>query len=432
VSAGSWARRPSDEAIVAVVADARRAGLIGPDDTSVLFHDLDLLEARLDDLAAAFPASTLHAIAMKANPLVEVLRVVVERGCGLEAASFEEVALAVAAGCPPERIVFDSPAKTTQELRASLEMGIRVNADNFVELDRIIELRPAHSRSVVGLRVNPMVGAGSIPMTSVAGRGSRFGVPVDEVVAELVPRARTHPWIRCLHHHVGSQGITVDAHAQAAAVMSDLRHRLHEELGRAQFDTIDLGGGATTDYVGEGATDPRVLADALRAAAPDLFADDVTLITEFGRAVHANCGWAVSDVEYVKEGPDGPVAVLHLGADFLLRPVYQAEHWRHRFSVLGTAPVDGPGSWTLSGPLCFAGDIVARDVPLGRVAAGDTVVIHDVGAYTLAMWSRHCSRGIPKVLGHRRHDDETSFTLLRAREGADDVVRFWSAHPFDG
>ena len=427
MSTGAWRRRPTDEAIARVVTDARTQGLIGERDTAVVFHDLDLLEARLDELAAAFPAGTVHAIAMKANPLVEVLRVIVARGAGLEAASFEEVTLALAAGCPPERIVFDSPAKTVAELRASLELGVRINADNFVELDRIIDLRPDDSSSIVGLRVNPMVGDGSIPMTSVAGRGSRFGVGIDQVVDGLVARAAAHPWIRGLHHHVGSQGISIDAHASAAAATAALRERLHDALGRPQFDTV---GGATTDYVGEGATDPVAFVAAIRAAAPALFEPGTTLVTEFGRAVHGNCGWAISDVEYVKETDDGPIAVLHLGADFLLRPVYQSEHWRHRFSTVGR-PGDESTRWTVSGPLCFAGDITSRAADLGAVEAGDTVVIHDVGAYTLAMWSRHCSRGIPMVLGHRADPSgSTSFELLRARETADDVVTFWSARPF--
>jgi diaminopimelate decarboxylase len=252
------------------------------------------------------------------------------------------------------------------------------------------------------------------------------------VLEQLVPRAAANPWIRCLHHHVGSQGITIGAHARAAAITADLRERLHDALGRRQFDTVDIGGGATTDYVGEGATDPTAFVAAVRSAAPALFDPDTTLITEFGRAVHANCGWAISSVEYVKETADGPIAVLHLGADFLLRPVYQAEHWRHRFSTVGK-PSAEPTEWTVSGPLCFAGDITSRVADLGPVEAGDTVVIHDVGAYTLAMWSRHCSRGIPLVLGHRPDPSgSTRFELLRARESADDIVRFWSAEPFAG
>ncbi|MEZ5167517.1 MAG: diaminopimelate decarboxylase [Acidimicrobiales bacterium] len=333
----SWSRRPSDADVASVVAAARSGGWLQSDDTAVVLHDLDLLDQRLDELRSAFPTGALHAIAIKANPLVEILRRIVAAGCGLEAASFEEVEIARAAGCPADRIVYDSPAKTIDELRTALALGVRVNADNFEELDRIIAARPEGSRSVVGLRVNPLVGDGSIPITSVAGARSRFGERIDTVVDGLVRRAEAHPWIRGLHHHVGSQGVSLDAHAAAAAAMGALRDELHSRLGRPQFDTIDIGGGATTDYVGEGAVSPAEFFAAVAAAAPTLFAPDTTIVTEFG-AVLANTAVVVSRVEYVKELPSGPVAVLHVGADLLLRPAYQPEHWRHRFSVLPSTP----------------------------------------------------------------------------------------------
>ena len=74
------------------------------------------------------------------------------------------------------------------------------------------------------------------------------------------------------------------------------------------------------------------------------------------------------------------------------------------------------------GPLCFGGDVIGRDVELARIEPGDWVVVHDIGAYTLGMWSRHCSRALPLVLGWRHGQ----LSVLKARESLQDVVRFWS------
>ncbi|MEZ5167518.1 MAG: VOC family protein [Acidimicrobiales bacterium] len=68
------------------------------------------------------------------------------------------------------------------------------------------------------------------------------------------------------------------------------------------------------------------------------------------------------------------------------------------------------------------------------------MVIHDTGAYTLSMWSRHCSRGMPRVLGWRSPAGRAGadpapaveLALLRERERPADVVRFWSARPAAG
>jgi diaminopimelate decarboxylase len=61
------------------------------------------------------------------------------------------------------------------------------------------------------------------------------------------------------------------------------------------------------------------------------------------------------------------------------------------------------------------------------VAPGDLVVIRDVGAYTLSMWSRHCSRSMPRVVGYER--DGTRFCTLRNRETPEGITRFWSVDP---
>jgi diaminopimelate decarboxylase len=427
VGDGSWLRRPSGDLVRRVAEAALCSDLVAPDVGAVVFHDLDLLDARLDELTAAFPDGTLHAIAI------------------LEAASWEEVALAFAAGCEPSRIVYDSPAKTRTEIARALEAGVHVNTDSLDELDRVIEVRAAYpdSTATVGLRVNPAVGGGSIPATSVASPSSRFGERVgDDLADALAARAEGRPWLRGLHSHVGSQGMPVEMLVAAAAVLSDFRDAVHRRLGRVQFDIVDVGGGATTNYTGEAAVDPAYLAARYRAAAPALFAPDTTLVTEFGRAVQANCGWALNRVEYVNRSLDQPVAVTHLGADFLKRVAYQPGQWRHRITRLEAlgpealtpgeeAPAPSSEAWTVSGPLCFAGDVIAQDLRLPGLEAGDWLVVHDVGAYTLSMWSRHCNRGMPAVIGYRDTASGLELTVLRERESAEDLVRLWSRTPQD-
>jgi diaminopimelate decarboxylase len=56
--------------------------------------------------------------------------------------------------------------------------------------------------------------------------------------------------------------------------------------------------------------------------------------------------------------------------------------------------------YDLAGPLCFAGDYLARSVQLPVLHEGDWLVIHETGANAYGLWSRHCSRDIPAVLAH--------------------------------
>jgi diaminopimelate decarboxylase len=269
--------------------------------------------------------------------------------------------------------------------------------------------------------VNPQIGSGTIAATSVAGTRSRFGVPLDQAPT-LVEAFRRYPWLNGVHSHVGSQGCSLAQLVEAAVRVEQLVLSIEAACGR-RLERIDLGGGLPVAYRSND-TPPSMEAysEALRAAAPNLL--DRPLATEFGRWIHANAGWVVSRAEYVKNVGGERHIVLHVGADLLLRVAYRPESWPHEFIVLDAHGEPRHGDerpQTIVGPLCFAGDVLAQSVLLPTVHEGDLIVIRDTGAYTLSMWSRHCSRGIPTVIG----SDASDVRVLRRRESARDVVRFW-------
>jgi len=203
---------------------AHQQGFLPPDSRSLIVHDLGRLQHRIQLLHGAFPNTTLHAIAIKANPLVQILKFCVQNGCGLEAASIEEVHLALAAGCETSRIVFDSPAKTIDEINFCLAKGIHLNANGFPELQRIAGLyEPSTHRSNVGIRVNPEISAGSIGQTSVGSIGSKFGVSINGQRDQVIDAFRRFEWLNGLHVHVGSQGVTLDQLCHAIQQIDQLR-----------------------------------------------------------------------------------------------------------------------------------------------------------------------------------------------------------------
>ena len=405
------ARTPVLEVADALAA-ARQAGRFTDDTRAALFHDLDRLHARFAELSAAFPPSTLHAIAVKANPLVALLEPLVAAGAGLEAASWEEVAIARAAGCPGDRIVFDSPAKTDAELRDALALGVWLNVDHEGELARLEALgAPANAR--IGLRVNPQLGTGAIAFTSTVGKASKFGVPLPQAEALV----RRYPFVTGLHVHTGSQGCGLELLVAAA-------ERVAEEVERLGLHWLDIGGGLPVRYTDADPEPPSFAAWARRLRHLPGWGQR-PVVTELGRSLHAGCGWAVSRIEGVKVVDGVPTLVVHLGADLLLRRVYRPDDWDHDFVVLnpdGTPKIGEAVPTQVAGPLCFAGDLLARRRPLPAAERGDMLLVRDTGAYTLSMWSRHCSRGLPPSLGYGRD----GVVQLHPGEAPDDVVDFWS------
>lgn len=422
--------RISAERCAEIFQAAQDAGMIDEVTPSVIVHDLARMRRRIEVLNDEFPQGTLHALAIKANPLVSVLGEAVSCGMGLEAAGMEEVHLAIAAGCPAEKIVFDSPAKTVGDIREALDLGVLINANSLDELDRIeaaLESKP--SNSSIGLRVNPELGSGSIEHTSVASQTSKFGVLLGSSRERIVDEFVQRKWLTGLHVHIGSQGCSLQMLIDAAVLIQQLRTEIESRSGR-RLAYVDIGGGMPTVYRSDQSSfSPQEYVQQLRAAAPDLMDGSVRLVTEFGRAIQAGCGVTLTRVEYVR--PEQSIAVVHVGADFLLRPVYASDDWQHEFFVLsadGRVKTEPAQPLTIAGPLCFSGDIIGRDVPLPPVEEGDWLVVRDTGAYTLSMWSRHCSRSMPRVIGY---DDQNStrVRLLRESESPQSMVRFWSQSP---
>jgi diaminopimelate decarboxylase len=396
-----------------------------------VFYDLDRLETRFDAIRKAFPEGTLHAVAIKANPLRSLLKKLVEAGAGLEAASFGEVELAMGSGCPPERIVFDSPAKTRSELRKALELGVLINADNLDELARIAELlNGAMPASPVGLRMNPAVGLGTIAMTSVATLDSKFGVLLEGHEQAVLDAFQRYPWLTGLHVHSGSQGMGLGQLVEGVARVVALAGRIDAAMGKGRVGWLDVGGGVAFGYRPEQTTPTMAdYVEALEAEVPELFAPHRRIVTEFGRWLHAPCGFAASRVEYVKQGGTATIVTIHFGADLLLRRAYRPDQWPQQVTLHGsrgglleteTRPT------TVAGPLCFSGDVIVERELLPSCKEGDIAVAHDVGAYTFAMWSRYCSRAFPRIFGYRRDDGRVAFTELHRGDSTQTVMDQWS------
>jgi diaminopimelate decarboxylase len=395
-----------------------------PDDSAVIFQDLSFLEERVRHLVSLFPESSLHAIAAKANPLPAVLEILLPLGAGVEAATIGEVYTALKSGYEPAKIVFDSPAKTLDELAFALKNGIHINADSFNELERIEQLRgQITSASHIGLRVNPQIGAGSISATSVAGAYSKFGVPINEFENEIIDFYKNHHWLNGIHMHVGSQGCSLGQLLEAAAKLTSLVGKLSDPI-----HWIDIGGGLPVEYdKNQPAVSMQNYVSELKAHCPELFSGKYSLITEFGRYIHVNTGWTASRVEYVKTYSGVNTAMIHVGADQFLRRCYQPEFWHHDISVTDPSgrlkPMEETKEYTIAGPLCFGADIIARNIRLANIEEGDFLMIHDTGGYTLSMWSRYTSRQIPKVLGYR--DEGRHFVILKNRESLEELYQFW-------
>ncbi|MGW7262086.1 diaminopimelate decarboxylase [Streptomyces sp. NPDC054842] len=420
-----------DDAVRAAVEQ----GLIGPGAPLVCLLDVAGIRASAAALRAAFDAVTapgtpvLHAFAVKAAPLVPVLRLLHEAGIGAEVASAGELALARAAGVAPARTVLDSPAKTRAELREALALGIAVNADNPQELERLDGLvRSAVTRSPLGIRVNPQVGGGAIEALSTATPTSKFGVALRDEGARawLVQAYADRPWLTRLHTHSGSQGVPLSLMARGVAETYALAEEINARIGRRQIDTLDIGGGLPVNF-GSDATAPTYAqyARLLAEAVPGLFGGRYGLVTEFGRSLLAKHGTVLTRVEYTKEAGGRPIAVTHAGVQIAARTVYAPASWPLRI-----AAYDGKGRpkptpdvvQDVAGPACFAGDLLAEGRPLPLLEPGDHAAVLDTGAYCFAHHYAYNSLARPGVHGFVPDGGGIRFAVVREAQTLAQIV----------
>ena len=452
---------------------SEEAGARGQEsDDLVMLFDVDALRSSFASLCEAFPPHFKHCLAVKACPLAFVIDEALDAGIGIEAASFVELYVGFARGCPPDLAVFDSPAKTNEELEMSLASGALVNANSLDELDRIAlilqrqevgegnsEGNPTAAR--VGVRLNPLVGAGDIAAFSVSVPTSKFGVPTTpENILAVVEAFRRWPWLIALHAHVGSQGFSLVQLGDGIATLCRIADVVDSELGKGRVALLDIGGGLPANYDSEDVTPSFAeYAATLKRAVPSLFENtDRVVVTEFGRAVLAKTAMVVGTIEYIRDNTaaeqwskgDGDrdvhdhgddvvetqaspagyqTLVTHLGADLFMRTTYWPKKFSHRLSIYGRDgnPLGTPLVKTdVAGPLCFQGDYMARGLQLPRATQRNLVVVHDTGANTLSVFSRHCSRPSPRVFGYARDSEGKIYLrMVKDKETIQDVARFW-------
>ncbi|MEU6217404.1 diaminopimelate decarboxylase [Streptomyces sp. NPDC047022] len=443
---GAWGSRtghtsgPGDAERVARRDDAVRGaveqGLLGP--TAPIAGLLDVVGIReaAAGLRAAFEAvvapgtPVLHAFAVKATPLVPVLRLLRDAGIGAEVASPGELALARAAGVAPEQTVLDAPAKTPEELREALALGVAVNADNPQELERLDALlRTTKTSSALGVRVNPQLGSGAIEALSTATATSKFGVALRDEGARawLIRACSERPWLTRLHAHSGSQGMPLSLMTRGIAEVHALAEEINKTVGRRQIDTIDIGGGLPVNFASD-ATAPTYAqyARLLSEAVPGLFSGRYGLVTEFGRSLLAKQGTVVARVEYAKRAGGRAVAVTHAGVQVATRTVYAPASWPLRIAAYDAKgrPKEGPEAvQDVAGPACFAGDLLASARKLPLLEQGDLVAALDTGAYYFAHHYAYNSLARPGVYGYAPDGHGgIRFAIVREPQSLEEIV----------
>jgi len=331
----------------------------------------------------------LICYAVKANSNLAVLNLLARLGSGFDIVSRGELERVLAAGGDPAKVVYSGVAKTAEDMRRALEVGIHgFNVESEPELERLAEVTTSMGRTArISLRVNPDVDAQTHPYISTGLRDNKFGIAIDRAES-VYRRAATMRGIEVsgLDFHIGSQLTRVEPVTDALERALALVDRL--AAAGIELEHLDLGGGVGIRYRDE---TPPAIEDYAAALIGRLGDRPQRILLEPGRAIVGNAGVMLTRVTYLKETDHKRFAIVDAAMNDLLRPALYAA-WQE---IAPVSPRKGAArTYDIVGPVCETADFLGRDRPLA-LAPDDLLAVHSAGAYGFVMASNYNSRVRP-------------------------------------
>jgi diaminopimelate decarboxylase len=367
----------------------------------LIVFDRKTFEDRARAYAEALgPERTFYA--GKAFCCVAICEMLDRLGLGLDVCSGGELATALAAGFPPERIVFHGNNKSVTELKLAGSSGVgRIVVDSFEEMERI---RVLGLQVKILIRVTPGVEAHTHEYVQTGQEDSKFGFGLEKGQArEAVERALDLPGCELvgLHSHIGSQIFDVEPFEVAGSTLADFSVEMRREFG-FEVQELNVGGGLGVAHNDK--DDPPELADAVQRIARAVEKQFVThdleppaISMEPGRSISGPAAVTVYEVGTIKEIP-GIRTYLSVDGGMSDNPRYALYGARYE-AFLGNRSAPADKAFTIAGKHCESGDILIDRVELpSDTAPGDLLCIPATGAYTYSMASNYNRMPRPSVV----------------------------------
>ncbi|MEP7004059.1 MAG: diaminopimelate decarboxylase [Chloroflexota bacterium] len=340
--------------------------------------------------------------AIKACALRGVAALLARAGADASASSLGELLAAKRAGFAMARTQLHGNAKTDDELRAALRLGVgRIVIDGADEIERLGRLVARRTRSQpVWLRVSPGIGADTHPHLRTGILDSKFGAPIagGDALAQCRAIAATkNLTLVGVHAHLGTQLHQVERYRELAEALASLARDIRAATGIAVRE-IGVGGGLaiglrTGDPILDLETYAREISAPIRG---DDTLEKATIYLEPGRSLVGRAGVAVYRVVGTKRvaGVRTFVSVDGGMGDNIRPALYGAEYT----AVLADRPLSAPAEHVaIAGKYCESGDLLIRDVALPTAEPGEVLALPATGAYSVSMASNYNHHPRPAV-----------------------------------
>ncbi|XP_065215538.1 diaminopimelate decarboxylase-like [Planococcus citri] len=356
----------------------------------------------------------LICFAVKSNSNLSILKIIGQLGGGADVVSEGEIRLALAAGIPPEKIVFSGVGKTASEIRYALT--VKVHQLNFESIEELKQINTIASDmgtcAMVVARLSPDIDAKTNYKISTGLYKNKFGIPM-EILEKIDFKTLPNVKLCGVSAHIGSQICSLEIFLKLVNYMKDARVKLNS-LGH-NIRRIDLGGGLGVSYAHNKEAPP--IAEYAKLLRDNLSGLDCEFICEPGRSIIANTAVLLSQVLYRKSNDFVSHVIIDAGMNDFVRPaVYGSLHQIIPAKKDPSLPIE---TVDIVGPVCETSDTFAKDYSIQRLKNGDLVCVCDVGAYGGSMCNTYNSRLLPAevlINGNR-------ISVIRNRGNYEDLLK---------
>jgi diaminopimelate decarboxylase len=383
-----------------------------------------------DSLISAFGGGHLY-YAAKSFICVEVAKWLMELKVNLDVCTGGELAVALAAKFPADRIEFHGNNKSVTEIEMAVKAGAgTIVIDSFVEIDRVAHAAKAAGKvQKVYLRLTPGVEAHTHEFISTAHEDVKFGFSIASGAAmQAIEKcmAESSLLLAGVHCHIGSQIFEVDGFTAAAQRLISVLAAFRDKYGK-ELPELNIGGGYGIAYTkSEKAIAPDlvmpVIAKTIKDECAKLKLAVPNISIEPGRAIVGPTTTTIYEVGTTKlvtleDGKIRRYISVDGGMSDNIRPaLYGATYSALLANRSSTAK---PVNSRIVGKHCETGDILIFDLDLPEdIAPGDLLAFPATGAYGRSMASNYNHMPRPAVVAVL---NGTARTILR-RENHTDLL----------
>ncbi|MGX5220768.1 type III PLP-dependent enzyme [Pseudomonas segetis] len=344
-------------------------------ETPFVVIDTQIISKAYDDLSAGFEFAKIY-YAVKANPAVEIIQLLKDKGSNFDIASIYELDKVMACGVSADRISYGNTIKKAKDIRYFYEKGVRMySTDSEADLRNIAKAAPG---SKVYVRI---LTEGSTSADWPLSR--KFGCQTDMALDLLILAKQLGLDPYGISFHVGSQQRDIDVWDAAIAKVKVIFERLKEEDGIV-LRMINMGGGFPANYI-QRTNSLETYAEEIIRFLKDDFGDDLPeIILEPGRSLISNAGILVSEVVLVSRKSRTAVerwvftdvgkfsGLIETMDEAIKFPIWTEKNGEMEEVVI-------------AGPTCDSADIMYENYKYGlplNLASGDRLYWLSTGAYT--------------------------------------------------